>query len=93
MDGWGSLTMLIKRQEAAKFRKAALRTELKNRKESYLHDVYDSKDEFEFPEVSELEMKRIKKEIRRKYKRQRNIHFLFSIMLLSAIIYVLFLIL
>ncbi|MDT7832181.1 hypothetical protein RQM59_07295 [Flavobacteriaceae bacterium S356] len=93
MDGWGSLTMLIKRQEAAKFRKAVLRADLKNRKESYLQDAYTIKDEFNFPEVSELEMKKIKETIRRNYRRQRKIQFLFSITLLSAIVYVLFLIL
>ena len=34
MDGWGSLTMLIKRQEAAKNRKAKLKFDLQKRKES-----------------------------------------------------------
>lgn len=93
MDGWGSLTMLIKRQEAAKFRKAKLRAELKNKKEGYLNDVYSVKDEFKFPQVSEFEMKKIKEAIHKKYRKQRNLQFLFSITLLSAIVYVLFLIL
>lgn len=93
MDGWGSLTMLIKRQEAAKFRKAALRAELKHRKEGYIHDPYTIKDEFDFPEVSEFEMKKIKEEIRKKYRKQRNIQFIFSAVLLSFIIYLLSLVL
>lgn len=93
MDGWGSLTMLIKRQEAAKFRKAALRAELKNRKESHIHDPYTAKDEFDFPEVSEFEMQKIKQDIKRKYKRQRNLQLLISVTLLITITYILFLIL
>ena len=37
MDGWGALTMLITRQNAAKSRKSELRYQLQKRKESYLN--------------------------------------------------------
>jgi hypothetical protein len=38
MEGWGSLTMLIKRQEAAKNRKTTLKFELQKRRESLFKD-------------------------------------------------------
>lgn len=40
MDGWGSLTMLIKRQELTKARKSKLRYELQKRKEAFLKASY-----------------------------------------------------
>lgn len=92
MDGWGSLTMLIKRQEAAKFRKAILRNELKRRKESYLHDTYNGEDVFDFPKVSEAEMAKIKYEIRKKLKRERKIQWIFSALLFITILFVMYLI-
>jgi len=70
MDGWGALTMLIKRQQADKFRKAALRAKLKSQKESYIHS-HESKDEFNFPELPRSEMEKLKSEIRRDFKKQR----------------------
>jgi hypothetical protein len=91
MDGWGSLTMLIKRQEAAKFRKAILRAELRSRKESHLQDVYNSKDEFDFPEISNVEMKKLKNEIRSKYRRERALLLLTTLMLLLLIVIAAFL--
>tara|TARA_R110001632_G_scaffold152588_2_gene270276 strand:- start:10866 stop:11153 length:288 start_codon:yes stop_codon:yes gene_type:complete len=69
---WGGLSILIKRQEAAKFRKAALRAELKNRKESYIHNVYDLKDEFDFPEISHSEMQLLKEKIRNDFRKKRR---------------------
>jgi hypothetical protein len=36
MDGWGSLTMLIKRQEAAKNRKYSLKYELQKKKRKFV---------------------------------------------------------
>jgi hypothetical protein len=71
MDGWGSLTMLIKRQNASKYRKAVLRHELQKKKESYLKDAYDANEELEFPELSTYEMNVLKREIRAKLKRER----------------------
>ena len=36
MDGWGALTMLIKRQNANKYKKAEFRYELQKKKEDFL---------------------------------------------------------
>ncbi len=69
MDGWGSLTMLIKRQEAAKNRKAALKYELKKRKENLIKEKYTQN--LKFPEISNLEMTALKKEIRKKHKKDK----------------------
>ncbi len=62
--------MLIKRQEADKWRKADLRAKLKSQKEGYL-EAYKSKDEFDFPEISTSEMKRLKDKIRSDFRRER----------------------
>jgi uncharacterized membrane protein (DUF106 family) len=70
MDGWGSLTMLIKRQEADKFRKAGLRSKLKSLKEGYLN-AHESKEEFDFPEISSVEMKILKDQIRKDLRKER----------------------
>ena len=70
MDGWGSLTMLIKRQNAEKYRKADLRYKLQKRKESHVSDK-ESEDEFDFPKLSKLEMMRIKENIRKRAKAER----------------------
>ena len=72
MDGWGSLTILIKRQNAAKYRKAELRYELQKKRESYVKDAYDSSEELEFPEISSHEMNVLKREIQEKLKRERR---------------------
>lgn len=92
MDGWGALTMLIKRQQADKFRKAALRAKLKSQKESYIHS-HQSKDLFDFPELPRSEMEKLKSKIRNDYRKQRisNI-FLNSIILISVIVFLLYLI-
>jgi hypothetical protein len=58
MDGWGSLTILIKRQEAAKRRKATLKYDLQKRRESYIKKKATQK--LEFPEISDSEIKTIK---------------------------------
>lgn len=71
MDGWGSLTMLIKRQNANKYRKSELRYELQKKKESYLKDAYNTRESFEFPEISLDEMIVLKEEIRAKLKRDK----------------------
>ncbi len=91
MDGWGSLTMLIKRQEADKFRKAELRARLKSQKENYLH-TREQKDEFDFPEISPQEMKILKEKIRKDLKKQRIKSFIISCLLLTIILtYILYL--
>lgn len=69
MDGWGSLTMLIKKQEAARNRKAALKYELQKRRESLLKD--NAVQEMQFPKISTEEMKVLKAAIRKKYKADR----------------------
>lgn len=92
MDGWGSLTMLIKRQEAAKFRKAALRSELKKRKLGFLHEPFTAEDEFDFPEVSKYELDKIKADIRKKYRRERIVQICISILILVVLFYVLYLV-
>ena len=66
MDGWGSLTMLIKRQEAAKNRKASLKYELQKRRESYFKGKPEQG--LEFPEISTAEMNVLKEKIRKKHK-------------------------
>lgn len=72
MDGWGSLTMLIKRQNSDKNRKAELKYQLQKRKESFVKDAYDKEgDEFDFPEISKHQMELLKKEIRRDIRNQR----------------------
>jgi hypothetical protein len=85
MDGWGSLTMLIKRQEADKFRKAELRSKLKNQKEGYLN-AHESKDEFNFPEISSVEMKKLKEKIRRDIRNEWIRSLVFLLLVLSIII-------
>ena len=91
MDGWGSLTMLIKRQEAAKNRKAKLKFDLQKRKESYLKD--NSGLELEFPNVTKDEMRTIKQDIRAKYKRKRIKNILLNIFLLIAVFFLFYYIL
>ncbi|MBL4605291.1 MAG: hypothetical protein JKY02_06445 [Flavobacteriaceae bacterium] len=88
MDGWGALAMLIKRQEADKFRKAQLRSKLKKQKEAYLH-AYESKDEFDFPKISSVEMKILKDQIRKDFRKEKiknSLYFITSIVLVSSLI-------
>ena len=84
MDGWGSLTMLIKRQEAAKNRKVVLKYELQKRKESYLKG--QSNQELEFPKISDAEMKILKAAIRKKYRTKKIKNILLNIILLTSIL-------
>jgi hypothetical protein len=86
---WGALTILIKRQEAAKFRKT-IRAKSKHRKESYLPDASDNEDAFDFPEVSEAEMERIKDQIRKKLKRERKIQWIFSSVIFITILFIVY---
>ncbi|WP_439129452.1 hypothetical protein [Polaribacter sp.] len=84
MDGWGALTMLIKRQEAAKNRKAVLKKALQEKKMSYLH--VENKTEFGFPELSTVELKQLKNDIRKEIKKQRIKSIISSLILLISII-------
>tara|TARA_R110002073_G_scaffold8207_1_gene45707 strand:+ start:145402 stop:145692 length:291 start_codon:yes stop_codon:yes gene_type:complete len=76
MDGWGALTMLIKRQEATKWRKAELRHQLQKRKEALIHKRTDQ-NEFNFPELSNSEMRKVKDQIRRDFKKERIKHIIY----------------
>jgi transcription initiation factor IIF auxiliary subunit len=86
MDGWGSLTMLIKRQNASKYRKAELRYELQKRKESYVKDAYDMDQTLEFPELSAHEMNVLKQEIRTKLKKERRRNLLSYLLVITLIL-------
>ncbi len=85
MDGWGSLTMLIKRQNAEKYRKAQLRYELQKKKEDFLSNQGHT-NEFDFPEVSKLEMEKIKENIRADFRKQRIKNRLISAFILIGVI-------
>ncbi len=80
MDGWGSLTMLIKRQQAAKNRKSELRFQLQKRKESFLSSK--NINEFEFPAISNSEMKTLKQQIRKDLKKERIKNLIINLILL-----------
>ena len=90
MDPWGSLTMLIKKQEVAKNRKAALKYELQKRREVLLKG--GARKEMEFPEISKADMTILKEEIRRKHQAAQTkniiIYILFFILVLFIIYYV-----
>lgn len=90
MEGWGSLTVLIKKQEAAKNRKAKLKYELQKRKESL---ISKEKNSLVFKEVSKADLKTIKAEIREKYRKERIKTLIVNFMLLvvsSFVIYLIF---
>ena len=84
MDGWGSLTMLIKRQEAAKNRKTTLKYELQKRRESLLKGK--PAQELEFPEISNAEMKILKEKIRKKYKADKIKNAIISILIFTLVV-------
>mgnify|MGYP001950925005 CR=1 FL=1 len=85
MDGWGSLTMLLKRQNSDKYRKAQLRHELQKKKENFLSNQ-ESATEFDFPKVSDVEMERIKADIRADFRKQRIKNRIISVFILIAVI-------
>ena len=85
MDGWGSLTMLLKRQNANKYRKAQLRYDLQKKKEAFLSNQ-KSNSEFDFPELSTVEMEKLKKEIRSKIRREKIKNKIISLLILIAVI-------
>jgi Ca2+-dependent lipid-binding protein len=84
MDGWGSLTMLIKRQEAAKNRNATLKYELQKRRESYFKGK--NTQELEFPEISNADMKILKEKIRKKYKADKIKNVIINILLFVLVV-------
>jgi hypothetical protein len=67
MDAWGSLTTLIKKQEAVKQRKATIRKQLRKRKESFINVNPEGK--LEFPELSRADMANLKDKIRKEYRK------------------------
>ena len=84
MDGWGSLTMLIKRQEAAKNRKASLKYELQKRRESYFKG--NPEQGLKFPEISTAEMNVLKKKIRKKYRADKIKNAIISIIIFTLVV-------
>lgn len=85
MDGWGSLTMLIKRQNSEKYRKAKSRYDRQKKKEGFLtNDRKES--QFDFPQVSEFELERIKGEIRADYRKRRIKNRIISFIILMTVI-------
>jgi len=83
MDGWGSLTMLMRRQNADKYRKAKLRYELQKRKEDFLTNKAAAS-EFDFPELSKDEMDHVKDTIRSKMKREKILANITSLLIFVA---------
>ena len=67
---WGAITNLTKRQHNEKVRKAEYRYEHQKRRESYAIPK-ESIDEFDFPELSKVELEKVKEEIRKKMKTQK----------------------
>jgi len=90
MDSWGSLTMLIKKQQADKRRKAEIRALFIKRKKLYIH-TNSTKNEFDFPELTPRNLEKIKTEIRLKLKRRRMVDLiisvLFFIIILAGLVY------
>lgn len=92
MDGWGSLTVLIKKQEAAKNRKAKLKYELQKRRESL---ISKNLNKLVFNEVSDSDLLEIKAQIRRKYRREKVKNTIVNIILLlisTVILYYIYII-
>ena len=85
MDGWGSLTMLMKRQNADKYRKARLRHQLQKKKESFLSNQNDHS-ETDFPEISRAQMELIKQEIRSNLRKQRINSRLISVLIFVLVV-------
>lgn len=89
MDGWGSLTMLIKRQEAAKNRKSKLKYELQKRKESL---ISKNRYKLDFTHVSNSDLKKIKTQIRKKYRIENIKNIVINSILLLVSILIIYLI-
>jgi hypothetical protein len=80
---FGAITSLIKKQEAAKYRKATLKYELQKRRESLLKGK--PAQALEFPEISTAEMKVLKEKIRKKYKTDKIKNAIISILLFTLV--------
>ena len=78
----------IKRQQAGKNRKSELKFQLQKRKENLL--ITRQKDEFNFPELTSLEMKTLKEEIRKVHRKNRAKTFIFSCCILFVILIAVF---
>ncbi|OAD40846.1 hypothetical protein [Polaribacter atrinae] len=81
---FGALTSLIKKQEAAKYRKSTLKYELQKRRESLLKDK--PAQELEFPEISNIEMKILKEKIRKQYKADKIKNIIINILILTFVV-------
>lgn len=81
---FGAATNLIKKQDAAKNRKASLKYELQKRRARFLKNT--SNQELEFPEISKAEMKIIKEKIRQNYKIEKIKNTIINILLLAFIV-------
>ena len=81
---FGVATNLIKKQDAAKNRKASLKYELQKRRARFLKNK--SNQELEFPEISKAEMKIIKEKIRQNYKIEKIKNTIINILLLTFIV-------
>jgi sensor c-di-GMP phosphodiesterase-like protein len=87
---WSALTILIKKQNNVKYRKAKFRHDSQKRKEKFIKDhPYHLRTELEFPQVSASKLEAIKKEIRRKARRKSLIDL--SINIIASILMILFL--
>ena len=80
---FGAITSLIKKQEAAKYRKATLKYELQKRRESLLKGKPTQ--ELEFHEISTAEMNVLKEKIRKKYKADKIKNAIISILLFTLV--------
>lgn len=88
---WGALSSLLKKQEAAKFRKSKLKYELQKRRESLLKG--STRKEMEFPEISKVDMEILKSAIRKKYKADRVKSIIKNVLLLIFVIFIFYFIL
>ena len=80
---FGAITSLIKKQEAAKYRKATWKYELQKRRENLLKGKPTQK--LEFLEISNTEMKILKEKIRKKYKADKIKNAIISILLFTLV--------
>ena len=92
MDGYGALSMLIKRQNADKNRKTKFRYELQKKREELLTTEI-IEDSFSFPQLSEFEIKIKKDQIRAQIRKDkiRN-NFISGLMFMASCLFVVWLI-
>ena len=80
--------MLIRRQQADKFRKSELRRKLQNKKESYIGNSLEN--ELDFPKISNSEMKVLKNKIRNEYKKHKIRNFIVNSLLFILALAIMF---